>query len=456
MSRRPAVLDVLTPGYGPLFDRVLAVVEPDERIRAVWLSGSLARGVADAASDLDLVIAVRDEDHAAFASDWRGWLAGITPTVLARPLPSPPGSFFCVTATCERFDVVVEAAGAVAASPHRHRLPVLDRDGLDALVPPAGAEPGPDPARLAGLVEEFFRQQVNLPTVTIRRDWLLGVVAVQQVHLLLYQLFVAANAPLPPMGIKQWSARLHPDQRRLLESLPVPAPEEASVMAARQAAVDAFVRASRPLLAAHGVPWPAELQRAVTLHLARELAILPPPPAWRVDPESLHEAMDDPEAADLSIAALRARLAVPGLEPAEELALRARLGGEARATGRLDLAVEVLRAALALAERAGTPRQRLLARLRLAHAHQWRCEWAESDALFARCLADAGALPELTERDRAFVHQHAGKNDYDQGRWREAAAHFERALALRMPGGDRELIASSRQALEAARRRVRA
>jgi hypothetical protein len=451
--RRPAVLDVLPPAYGPLFDRVLAVAEADERIRALWLSGSLARGVADGASDLDLLVAVRDEDHPAFAAGWREWLAGIAPTVLARPLPSPPGSFFCITATCERFDVVVEAAGAVAATPYRHRVPVLDRDGLHALVPPPAGEPGPDPARLAAIVEEFFRQQVNLPTVIVRRDWLLGVVAVQQAHLMLYQLLVAANAPLPPMGVKQWSARLRDDQRRLLEGLPVPQPEPASVLAARQAAADAFTRAARPLLAAHGVPWPAELERAVNRYLARALGLLPAPPRWRVDPESLHEAVDDPEAAEVSIAALRARLEVASLDPAEELSVRARLGGEARASGHLDLAVEVLGEALALAERAGTPRQRLLARLRLAHAHQWRCDWAASDELFARCLAEAAARPDLDGRARSFVHQHAGKNDYDQGRWEAAARQFERALALRLAIGDEELVASSRQALAAARRR---
>ena len=276
---RPAVLDVLPPAYGPLFDRVREVAEADARVRALWLRGSLARGVADAASDLDLLVAVRDEDHPEFVRGWREWLDRITPTVVARALPSPPGSFLCLTATCERFDVVVEPAGAVAASPFRHRVPVLDRDGLHALVPAPAPEPGPDPQRLAALVEEFFRQQANLPTVVVRGDWLLGVVAVQQVHLLLYQLFAAANAPLPPMGVKQWSARLRPEQRRILEGLPVPQPEEESVMAARRAAVEAFVGCARPLLARHGAPRPAGLERAVTGYLAWGLGVTSPPPA---------------------------------------------------------------------------------------------------------------------------------------------------------------------------------
>ena len=131
------------------------------------------------ASDLDLLLAVHDEDHAAFAGAWRGWLAGITPTVVARSLPSPPGSFSCVTPTCERLDVVVEAAGAVAASPFRHRMPVLDRDGLDAVVRPRRPSPVRTRSGWRGWSRSSFRQQVNLPTVTVRDNWLLGVVAVQ-------------------------------------------------------------------------------------------------------------------------------------------------------------------------------------------------------------------------------------------------------------------------------------
>lgn len=247
--------------------------ESDDRVRAFWLSGSLARGVADAASDLDLLIAVRDEDCQAFAASWRDTLAAITPTVVAQPLPSLPGSFYSVTATGERLDVVMEAVGAVPTSQFRYRLPVFDRDGLTALVPAPAPEPGPDRDRIARLVEEFFRQQFNLPAVTVREDWLLGVIAVQQIHTLLYQLFVAANAPLPPTGVKQWSAKLAPGQRHLLEELPVPQPAEASVMAARAAAAAAFVRSARPLAHRCGVPWPADLESAASAFLERELGI---------------------------------------------------------------------------------------------------------------------------------------------------------------------------------------
>jgi hypothetical protein len=72
--------------------------------------------------------------------------------------------------------------------------------------------------------------------VTVRDDWLLGVVAVQQVQLFLYELFAESNKPMPPAGPKQWSSKLTPYQRQVLEGLPAAAPSEQSVLAARPAA----------------------------------------------------------------------------------------------------------------------------------------------------------------------------------------------------------------------------
>ena len=58
-----------------------------------------------------------------------------------------------------------------------------------------------------------------LETILVRRDWLL---AAEHLHLLrsfVYQLFVEADAPLPPMGLKQWSTKLtEPQQAVLAES----------------------------------------------------------------------------------------------------------------------------------------------------------------------------------------------------------------------------------------------
>src|SRR5439155_1254010 len=127
-----------------------------ERVRGMWLSGSLARGAADAVSDLDVLIAVSDDDPAsfdAFAAGWRDWLAAITPTVIARPLAFAPGSLYSVTPGRERLDVVVGRTSALPSTFFRTRVVAFDRDGLDALIPPAPPGSGPPTERIAPLAE---------------------------------------------------------------------------------------------------------------------------------------------------------------------------------------------------------------------------------------------------------------------------------------------------------------
>lgn len=56
-----AAIGQLPAGYRPLLDRFVTICEDDDRVRAVWLGGSLARDDADPSSDLDVMIAVADE-----------------------------------------------------------------------------------------------------------------------------------------------------------------------------------------------------------------------------------------------------------------------------------------------------------------------------------------------------------------------------------------------------------
>jgi hypothetical protein len=260
-------LDVLSPSYRALFESARRVCEADERVRGLWLSGSLARGDADAASDLDLLVAVRDESLDEFARGWREWLARITPTVIARPLPFAPGSLYSVTPGRERLDVVVEPAGKLAHTFFRTRAVVFDRDGLGARIPAPAPQPGPSRERIAFLIEEFFRDYGMFDVGATRRDLLLGNEAIHLIRGLLYQLFCEANAPLPPMGVKQWSAKLTPAQRALLERLPTGGADWEAMVAAHEAVSRAFAAHARLISTAHDVPWPAELEAATLRHL---------------------------------------------------------------------------------------------------------------------------------------------------------------------------------------------
>ena len=178
---------------------------------------------------------------------------------------------------------------------------------------------------------------------------------------------------------------------------------------------------------------------------------LPPPPAYRLDPHTLREVVDDPEPVRRSVAALAAQLAAGGLDPTAELAVRARLGSELRVLGRYDEALLVLRRAVVLAEAIGDRRRAHTARIRMAHAHQWRGEFATSTAMFDRMLAGLADLPP----DLAgFTLQHAGRNLFDQCRYADAEELFAEALQVwESIGAPADQIASSQAALTETRRR---
>ncbi len=172
-------------------------------------------------------------------------------------------------------------------------------------------------------------------------------------------------------------------------------------------------------------------------------------PALRIDPDTLQEVFDDPEAAAEHVEVLRQRIRDAPDEIAELLS-RTELIELLRALGRLDEALDEANAAVDRAEIAGTAAQVHLARVRLANVHRQRGEYSDSNVLFTELLAAADQFGPVVE---AFTHQGAGQNDFDQQHWDDAIARFAHALRIRE---ELELddADASRLALAAARRRV--
>jgi hypothetical protein len=174
--------------------------------------------------------------------------------------------------------------------------------------------------------------------------------------------------------------------------------------------------------------------------------------SYRFDPETLHETYDDPVAVQARIDQLRTEVRIAPDDIAELLA-RGELVGLLRGAGQLDDALVEATRAVDRAEIVGTPAQQHTARVRLAQVHQWRGEFAQSNLLFTELLAAAEQFGPVIE---SYTHQHAGKNDYDQGHWADSREHFARALAIRdeleLPDDQRE---ASRLALEAAERHLK-
>ena len=260
--------------YHQLYERVLAVCEPDQRIRGLWLSGSLARGTADPGSDLDLLFALADDSYDQFVAGWRDWLEALTPTLLVKQPPRPILIFTALTPELCRMDGVFERVGDLPESPFRTRVTIIDRDGLDARIPARVDGPGPDVDKIAELLGEFWRvQAISAPMINGRKDLLAARSGLDLSIQLLYEMFVETNQPLPPMGVKQFSARLTADQRAVLEAIPAYGADAATLITAGRAVVEAMATHGRAAAERVGAVYPEDLARAVRTGLERDLPL---------------------------------------------------------------------------------------------------------------------------------------------------------------------------------------
>jgi tetratricopeptide (TPR) repeat protein len=169
------------------------------------------------------------------------------------------------------------------------------------------------------------------------------------------------------------------------------------------------------------------------------------------DPSTLREVYADPAKVRARIEELRAEVRTAP-DVIAELRARGDLVEILRGGGELDDALAEGQRAVDRADMAGTAPQQHLARLRLAHVHQWRGEFVESNIAFTELLHAADQFGPIIE---AYTHEHAGKNSFDQQHYADAHGHFVRALAIRrefeLPDDE---IAPSQLAVDVAKKRL--
>lgn len=248
-----------------LVERLRADLAADERVRGLWLTGSLATGSDDSFSDVDMLIVVREADVAAYLDEWLAFAASYRP-VLARRLGAAP-VFNHVLEGWLRWDVVVGVPHDLADVDAASVSELFNHDGLR---PSSPSHHGADRSVVAELTEEFLRVLGLLPVVLGRGELVTAASGAGLLRQLLITLLRYRAEGDRLSGALHLRRVLPAGELAALEALPPLRAERAAVVKLHLACAGMFLPVARELL---GEGHPFDLEAACREHLRRHLGV---------------------------------------------------------------------------------------------------------------------------------------------------------------------------------------
>ena len=256
-------IELLEPGYARLLQTIATWAKAHGSIEAMFVSGSVAEGTADAFSDLDLVVVMNQPNLTALMDEIRAVVDDAEPLVLDY---RRGGHVLClITEEWHRIDLVF--GGSDSGILDQVLIPVFDPDDLyDGAV----SEKAPEPATaddLIKLVTEFLRVLGLSAVVHGRKDVHVGHDGADLLRHSLIELLLME----PPRRVRPGAKKLLPvltdEQQSVLKDLP-PVADHLELLNAYNAAVaSAFLPRARQLTETLGGVWPIALERATRAHL---------------------------------------------------------------------------------------------------------------------------------------------------------------------------------------------
>jgi len=253
-----------------LVDRVRADLEQDQRVRGLWLTGSIGAGTDDELSDVDMLVVVAETELAEYVERWPEVAARYRP-LLARRLPGAP-VFNHVLEGWVRWDVVVGTPTDLANTDPAGVSPLFDRDGLR---PRSPSHRGVDPDVVREMTEEFLRVLGLLPVVLGRGELVTAVSGAGLLRQLLTTLLRYRVEGDRLSGALHLNRVLPADEVAALAALPPVYAERGAVVRLHLACAGMFLPVARELL---GEAYPFALEAACWEHLRAHVADLPGAP----------------------------------------------------------------------------------------------------------------------------------------------------------------------------------
>ena len=251
-------------------ERVLAQLQElarqDERLRALWLQGSLASGGADEVSDIDAYLAVEDgafdavwSSREALLRDLGGalaWSDATTPGLMAVHALMNGGA---------RLDLFFEKRSDIGAAPRPPLKVLVDKEGAGAALRLGWEAPTAQIGRIVATIIRMTRQGATWPLRLLSRGlWpTLAMMELDLINAQIAQLMAVAHDPANfyknPLAIQMAltdaeRARLAALTSRALAALA--ARDATALKAVHLQVLDALIEQGRAACAALGVEYP--------------------------------------------------------------------------------------------------------------------------------------------------------------------------------------------------------
>ena len=246
-----------------LLDRVRDDLLTDDRVRGLWLTGSLATGSDDSFSDVDMFLVVSEDDLPGYLDGWPSFAESYSPLLARRLGPAPV--FNHVLHGWLRWDVVVGTPAEVSNLDCTQVTEVFNHDGL---TPSSPSHRGPDPDVVRELTEEFLRVLGLLPVVLGRNELVTAVSGAGLLRQLLTTLLRYRAEGDRLSGALHLSRVLPAHEVTALAALPPVYAERAAVVRLHVACAAMFLPVARELL---GDGYPFDLEAACWSHLRAHL-----------------------------------------------------------------------------------------------------------------------------------------------------------------------------------------
>ena len=249
-------------------ERLAAACEADGRVLAAYLYGSHVAGTADEHSDVDLCLIVADGARDAVWTEREDLIRQLGEPLLLEDFDDDRTIFFILADGTEGELTIADAGHLAESSRGPHRV-ILDRTGVLDGVTFTGSQPG-DAAQLEGLRRQvqWFWHDLSHFIAAIGRDqpwWAAGQLAELRTYCVnLARLRADFAAPMD--GFDKVDLALPASELAALADTFVPMDRE-SMLSAAHRIVEWYRSVVPDLAAAHGVPYPADLERIMVARL---------------------------------------------------------------------------------------------------------------------------------------------------------------------------------------------